>query len=65
MGMVIQDFGAGGGRPPDLWHFLQEKIPYDPLVWIRDLGDDPQGREDTRQISPLGVLLSGRNSTDS
>ena len=40
MVLVLQDFGAGGGRPPDLRNILQDGSLGNPFVWIRYLGDD-------------------------
>ena len=37
----------------DLRHFLQGGSSGDPTVCLRDLGDDPQDREDPRRILPL------------
>ena len=54
----IQDFGVGGGRPMDLWHFFEVGSSGNPPIWIRDLGDDPQCGEDPRRIPPQCGRLS-------
>ena len=43
--MFIHCFGAGGGRPPDLQQYLQRSSSGDHIVWIGDLGGDPQVME--------------------
>ena len=43
MGTFLPDFGAEGGRPPDLRKFLKGGFPGNPLVWIRDLVSGLQG----------------------
>ena len=45
MGKFLQDFGEGGGITPDLLQFLKGGSSGEPIVWIRDLGDEPQDRE--------------------
>ena len=61
MGISIQDFGAGGGRPLDLQQFVQGSISGEPLVWFSDLGGEPQDREDPRWIPPQDGPSSGDN----
>ena len=61
--MVLQDFWSGGVRPLNLRHFLQGDSLGKPTFWIGDLGDDPQDREDPRQIPPQGGPPSGGNAT--
>ena len=62
--MVIQDFWAGGEIPPDLRHFLQGGSPGEPLVWIGDLVDDTQDREDPWRIPPQVGPPSGVNANN-
>ena len=62
MGAVIQYFGVGGGRPPDLWNTLQDGRSGKPIVWTRDLGDKPWYQANPFQIPPQGSLLIRGNS---
>ena len=64
-GQVFQDFGMGGIRYPDLWHILQGGRPGDPLVRIRDLGDNPQNHADPRKLRPQGGPPLVRDATTS
>ena len=48
--------GLEWGQCPDLWHILQGGPGY-PLVWIGDLGDDPQDQADPMGIPPQGGPL--------
>ena len=65
MGAVIQDFELGGCRPPDLWNTLQDGLPGNHIVLIRDLSDDPYDQAYPCQIPPQGSLLIHRNSSES
>ena len=62
--MVIQDFGLGGCRPPDLWNTLKDGLSGNHIVWIRDLRDDPYDQAYPFQIPPHGSLLIHRNSSE-
>ena len=64
MGTFLQDFGAGGGRPLDLQKFVQGSISDKPFVWFRDLGVEPQDREDPWCIPPQYGPLNGGNAAD-
>ena len=58
MGEVFQNFGPGGGRCSDLQYFLQDVFPVKPLVWVRNLSDDPQNQFYPRRLLPqVGALL--------
>ena len=61
MGKFIQEFGEGGGRPPDFCNFLQGGGSGNPIVGLVDLGDDLHDRNDPRRITPQGGPPSGRN----
>ena len=62
--MFLQDFGAGGGRPPELQNFLQGGPSGEHLVWLRDLEDNPQDWAYHWQIIPKGRPLSGNNPAE-
>ena len=65
MGKVFQYFGTGGGRRLYLQNFLRGSSPANPLVWIRDLGDDPHNRVDPWRLPPQGILpLRGDATTE-
>ena len=64
MGAVIQDFGLGGCRPPDLWNTLQDGLSGNHIVWIRDLIDDPYDQAHPCQIPPQGSMLIHGNSSE-
>ena len=61
---VIQEFGVGGAKPPDLRHFLQGGSSGDPPIWIGGIGDDPQDREDPQRITPKVGPQSGGNAAE-
>ena len=61
----LQDFGAGGNIPPDLWYFLQGSHSGNPLAWIVDLVNDPQGCEYPWMIPPQVGPLSVGNASKS
>ena len=61
MGVIIQDFGAGGGRRWDLQNILQGGNSDDPVVWIGDLGDDPRDQVEPQRIPPQGGPPFGGN----
>ena len=64
MGTFLPVLGAGRGRPPDLRYFLQVSSSVDSIVWIGDLVDDPQDREDPWHIPPQGDPPSVRNTAE-
>ena len=65
MGKVFQFSGPGGGRLPYPRHVLQVYCPGDPLVWIIDLGDDPQNWAYHWKIPPhSGLMLYGDETTE-
>ena len=60
MGEDVKAFGTGGGRRPDLRHILQRGFPGNPLVCIRDLGDEPLDQSDPQSIPPqVGPTFGG------
>ena len=61
MGTVLQDFGVGEVRPPDLWHFLQGYILGYPIFWLGELFDDSQYMDYPQNTLPQGGPLSGIN----
>ena len=61
MGTSLQDFGAGGGRPPDIRKFLQGDCSGDTLVLLGYLGDETQDWADPWQIPPQGCQPYGGN----
>ena len=63
MGSFLQDFGVGGGIPPDPQNFLQCGSSGVPPICIRDLGDETQDREEPRRIPPQDGPPYGGNAT--
>ena len=61
--MDLTDSRAGGGGPPDLQEPLQGGGSGDPTIFLRDLGDYPQDREDPPRITPLNGKLFGGDSS--
>ena len=60
MGKVLHDLGSGGGQHLYLWNSIKCSFPGKHLVWIRDLGDDPQDQADLCGLQPQGgPLFSG------
>ena len=58
----LQDFGVGGIIPPDLGKFLQVSCSGNPLVWLENLGDDPQDQADSQNIPLQTGPPSGGNA---
>ena len=48
----------------DLWNFIKGGSSVNYIVWIRDLGDDPQDQADPQQIPPQGGPLSDENAAE-
>ena len=61
MGAVLQDFGAGGGRCPDLRNLIQDGDKGEPFVWIRYPGDNPQDLPEPWGVPPQVGLLPSRD----
>ena len=61
--MVIQDFGVGGGKPPDIRNIIQDSCSGEPLVWIGELGDEPQDLAYPWKIAPQDGPPFGGNES--
>ena len=63
MDKVFQDFGPGGSRHPDIYHVLQGGRTGDLLIWIRELGYNPQDWAGPWRLPSQGVLPPGGDAT--
>ena len=54
MGKYVKNFVPGGGILSDLWRILKGGHPGNPLIWIRDLGDESSDQADPHSIPPQG-----------
>ena len=48
----------------DIQHILQGGSSGNPIVWIRDLGDDTQDQVDTQRVPPKGVPLPNEDENE-